>query len=119
MTTNYYDKFGGEETVAKVVEYFYTLVLQDDSISHFFSKTDMEKQRMHQTKFISFALGGPNQYAGASMAKAHAGLNLQLEHFAAVATHLSAALAHFGVEQSDIDDILSRIAPLSKDILHK
>lgn len=67
----------GEEAIAKVVDYFYSeLVLKDDSVNHFFQDIDMEKQRRHQTKFISFALGGPNQYSGQSMAKAHEGMNL-------------------------------------------
>ncbi|MBN6188701.1 hypothetical protein JQN58_17760 [Aneurinibacillus sp. BA2021] len=28
-----YEKLGGEEAIAKVVEYFYDLVLQDDTIN--------------------------------------------------------------------------------------
>jgi hemoglobin len=40
-------KLGGEETIAKVVDYFYDLVLADDTVNHFFENTDMEKQRQH------------------------------------------------------------------------
>jgi len=59
--TSLYDKFGGEEVISKVVDEFYVRVLADESIHSFFAHTDMERQRMHQTKFISFALGGPSQ----------------------------------------------------------
>lgn len=114
-----YDKFGGEDVISKVVDYFYELVLADDTVNYFFKNTDMEKQRKHQTKFISFALGGPNQYTGASMAKAHAGMNLQENHFNAIATHLHDALAHFGVGEGDIDAVLTKVASLKDDILHK
>ncbi|MFC0213488.1 group 1 truncated hemoglobin [Paenibacillus chartarius] len=114
-----YEKVGGEEAIGKVVDYFYELVLADDTVNHFFKNTDMEKQRMHQTKFISFALGGPNQYTGHSMAKAHAGMNLQEEHFAAIAKHLHDALAHFGVSESDIGQVLAHVSTLKDDILHK
>jgi hemoglobin len=115
-----YEKIGGEEAIGKVVDYFYSeLVLQDESVRHFFEETDMEKQRIHQTKFISFALGGPNQYSGQSMAKAHQGMNLQPEHFNAIANHLHDALAHFGVEESDIDQALSKVATLKDDILYQ
>lgn len=79
----------------------------------------MEKQRLHQTKFISFALGGPNQYSGNSMAKAHEGMNLQPEHFNAIAKHLHDALAHFGVSEADIDTALTKVASLRDDILYK
>jgi hemoglobin len=120
MEHNLYEKIGGEEAIAKVVDYFYKeLVLKDDSVKHFFEHTDMEKQRLHQTKFISFALGGPNQYSGNSMAKAHEGMNLQPEHFNAIAKHLHDALAHFGVSEADIDTALTKVASLRDDILYK
>lgn len=116
---SFYEKYGGEETISKVVDYFYELVLADDTVNHFFQHTDMEKQRTHQTKFISFALGGPNQYSGQSMAKAHEGMNLQPIHFEAIVGHLRTALAHFGVSQEDIGDALNKVASLRDDILYK
>ncbi|MGG0789452.1 group 1 truncated hemoglobin [Peribacillus simplex] len=120
MEQTLYEKVGGEEAIAKVVDYFYSeLVLKDDTVNHFFEKTDMEKQRRHQTKFISFALGGPKQYSGQSMAKAHQGLNLQPVHFDAIVKHLNDALAHFGVNESDIDTALTKVASLRDDILYK
>jgi hemoglobin len=120
MEQTVYEKIGGEEAIAKVVDYFYSeLVLKDDTVNHFFVETDMEKQRLHQTKFISFALGGPNQYSGQSMAKAHQGMNLQPNHFNAIAKHLHTALAHFGVNEADIDTALTKVASLKDDILYQ
>ncbi|MBN6188976.1 group 1 truncated hemoglobin [Aneurinibacillus sp. BA2021] len=114
-----YERLGGEEAIAKVVDYFYDLVLQDETVNHFFENTDMEKQRRHQTKFISFALGGPNQYTGGSMAKAHEGMNLQPAHFDAIVKHLHDALAHFGVKEEDINEALAKVGTLREDILYK
>lgn len=120
MEQTLYEKVGGEEAIAKVVDYFYSeLVLKDDTVNHFFEHTDMEKQRRHQTKFISFALGGPNQYSGKSMAKAHEGMNIQPAQFDAIAKHLHDALAHFGVSEADIDTALSKVASLREDIIYK
>ncbi|WP_180320580.1 group I truncated hemoglobin [Alkalihalobacterium alkalinitrilicum] len=120
MEQTIYEKLGGEDAIAKVVDYFYTeLVLKDDTVNHFFKHTDMEKQRRHQTKFISFALGGPNQYSGQSMEKAHEGMNIQPEQFEAIAKHLHTALAHYGVNESDIDTALSKVASLKDDIIYK
>lgn len=118
MEQSLYEKIGGEEAIGKVVDYFYSeLVLKDDKVNHFFENTDMEKQREHQTKFISFALGGPNDYSGQSMAKAHEGMNLQPEHFEAIEKHLHDALTHFGVNESDIDAALSKVHSLKDDII--
>ena len=120
MAESLYEKVGGEEAISKVVDYFYSeLVLKDATVNEFFQNTDMEKQKSHQSKFISFALGGPKQYTGKSMAKAHEGMNLQPEHFNAIATHLHDALAHFGVEEADIDTALTKVASLKDDILYK
>ncbi|MFP3391170.1 group I truncated hemoglobin [Brevibacillus sp. SIMBA_040] len=115
----FYEKYGGEDTISKVVDYFYDLVLADDTVNHFFKDTDMEKQRKHQTKFISYALGGPNQYSGQSMAKVHAGMNLQPVHFDTIVKHLHSALTHFGVRDGDIDDALTKVGSLRDDILYK
>ncbi|MGD6855857.1 group I truncated hemoglobin [Bacillus infantis] len=115
-----YEKVGGEEAVAKVVDYFYEeLVLKDETVQHFFVNTDIKKQKQHQTKFISFALGGPKNYTGKSMAKAHEGMDIQPEHFNAIATHLHDALAHYGVEEADIGQALEKVAALKDDIIYK
>lgn len=120
MEQTLYEKFGGEEAVAKVVDYFYSeLVLKDETVNHFFKNTDMQKQRVHQTKFISFALGGPNQYSGRSMSKAHEGMNIQPNHFNAIAKHLHDALAHFGISEADIDVALTKVESLRDDIQYK
>ncbi|GMX65381.1 group 1 truncated hemoglobin [Paenibacillus elgii] len=118
-TNSLYEKVGGEQAISKVVDYFYKLVLADDTVNDFFKNTDMEKQRRHQTKFISFALGGPNQYSGKSMAKAHEGMNLQPAHFNAIVKHLHDSLAHFGVSEPEIEQALSHVAELKDDILYK
>lgn len=69
QATALYEKLGGQQAIDQVVDDFYKRVLADDTINHFFAHTDMEKQRRHQTAFISYALGGANQYTGRSMKK--------------------------------------------------
>ena len=118
-TTTLYDKLGGQQAIEQVVDDFYKRVLADDSVNHFFAHTDMDKQRLHQTAFISYALGGPNQYTGRSMEKAHIGLHLQPEHFDAIVKHLSEALAVHGVSQEDINAVKDRVSTLKDAVLHK
>lgn len=102
------------------MDYFYEeLVLKDETVQHFFVNTDIEKQKQHQTKFISFALGGPKNYTGMSMAKANEGMNIQPEHFNAIAAHPYDALAHYGVDESDIGQALEKAAALKDVIIYK
>ena len=46
-------------------------------------------------------------------------MNIQPEHFNAIAKHLHDALAHFNVEESDIDQALSKVESLRNDIQYK
>jgi len=118
-TLTLYEKIGGQQVVVQIVDDFYKRVLADDTINHFFANTDMEKQRRHQTAFISHALGGPNQYTGRSMEKAHAGLDLQPEHFEAIANHLGESLAEYGLTEEKLKSVLERISTLKEAVLHK
>jgi hemoglobin len=118
-TLTLYEKIGGQPVVAQIVDDFYKRVLADDTVNHFFANTDMEKQRRHQTAFISHALGGSNQYSGRSMEKAHAGLDLQPEHFEAIANHLRESLAEYGLTQEEINSVLERVSTLKEAVLYK
>ena len=119
MEQTLYERLGGKDAIGAVVDNFYDRVLADDTINHFFANTDMEKQRRHQTLFISFATGGPNQYSGGSMEKVHTGMNLQPEHFNAVAKHLAAALEDFKVPMADIEAVLATVETLRDAIQYK
>lgn len=118
-TTSLYEQLGGEEAIEKVVDEFYNRVLADDTVNHFFAHTDMKKQRRHQTAFISYALGASNKYTGRSMEKAHEGLNLQPEHFDAIAQHLGEALTVYGVSPENINTVLERVSTLKEAVLYK
>lgn len=118
-STTLYDKLGGQQAIEQVVDDFYNRVLADDTVNHFFTHTDMKKQRRHQTAFISYALGGSRQYTGRSMEKAHEGLNLAPEHFDAIAKHLGEALAVNGVSQEEINTVLAHVSTLRESVLHK
>ncbi len=117
--TTVYEKIGGQQAIERVVDDFYNRVLADDTVNQFFAHTDMQKQRRHQTAFISYALGGSDRYTGRSMEKAHEGLHLQPEHFDAIVKNLSDALAANGVSSDDINTVLDRIATLKEAVLYK
>ncbi len=53
--TSLYEQIGGKEAVTLAVDIFYTKVLSDNRIKHFFNDIDMNKQKKHQTMFLSYA----------------------------------------------------------------
>lgn len=115
--TSLFEKLGGRPAVETVVNEFYKRVLGDNQLKDFFAKTDMVKQKRHQVDFVSMALGGPIQYTGRTMKKAHEGMKITAKHFDLVAGHLVGALKHAGVAQDDINQVVGAVAPLKGDVV--
>lgn len=113
-----YDKYGGQDTVDALVDRFYQGVLSNDLVKHFFDKTDMVKQKKHQASFVAAALGGPNPYNGLSIREAHKKLGVNDDHFDAIVDELTDAMDSFGVEQKDIQIVISTIECLRDDTLN-
>lgn len=114
-----YDKIGGQATVEKVVDAFHKSVLADSSVSGYFAKTDMAKQRAHQIAFFSQILEGPKQYTGRPMDKTHTGMKLQQAQFDTIVKHLNAAMTASGVSAADAAAAMANVEALKGSILGK
>jgi len=112
--TTLFAKLGGAAAIDVVVDKFYNRVLQDDRIKHFFADTDMVKQRSHQKAFLTYALGGTDQYDGRYMREAHRELvekqGLNSEHFEAVAEDLIATLKELEVPEDLLAEVRAIVA---------
>ncbi|WP_049924135.1 group I truncated hemoglobin [Halopiger djelfimassiliensis] len=109
MSETLYDRLGGEDVIADVVDEFYDRIMADEQVAHYFDDVDMQKQRAHQAQFISSVTGGPVEYSGEDMEAAHADLGIGPDDFEAIATHLDEALASFDVDESDRQTVLEEI----------
>jgi len=113
-----YAKLGGEGAVRAVVVKFYDeKILKDASLSSIFKGKNMNALKVHMRKFLTAALGGPNEYTGRSMKDAHAGLGITESNWNSVCTHLVATLEEVGVAQSDIQVVVGAVAPLQPEIV--
>ncbi len=101
-----FERIGGMNAINASVDIFYKKVLGDESIKHFFTNTDIEKQTGKQKAFLAYAFGAPMAYTGKNMKDAHAHMNLTEAHFNAVAGHLVATLKELNVEQDLIDEVV-------------
>lgn len=117
QTKSMYEKVGGEPAVEAVVADFYERVLTDDLLAPFFDGIDLARLRRHQIAFVAMALGGPKDYQGRAMGQAHEGMDLEDQHFDAVAGHLEGALLGAGVSEDDAETILGVVAGLRDDVL--
>lgn len=109
-----FDRIGGMDAVNSAVDIFYDKVLADETIKHFFTKTDMKKQAGKQKAFLAYAFGCPMGYTGKSMREAHAHMNISEAHFNSVAGHLVRTLEELNVPQNLIDEVVA-IALTTKD----
>lgn len=104
-----YERIGGEETVAGLIDVFYGKVMDDEELAPFFVNTPMEKLRQMQREFFAAALGGESHYSGRPLCYVHHGLGIKPRHFQRYIELLDATLAGFELSDSDHQDIISHI----------
>jgi len=114
-----FEKIGGMDAVNAAVDIFYTKVLADESINHFFTNTDMKTQAGKQKAFLAYAFGAPMAYTGKKMRDAHAHMSLTENHFNSVAGHLVTTLKELEVGQDLIDEVVVIAMSTKNDVLGK
>lgn len=119
MAQSVYQEIGGRDAVEAVVEDFYDRVLADEQLVPYFEGMEMAELRTHQVQFISAVAGGPVEYSGDDMREAHAHLDIDEDDFDTVGRYLESALRTNGVEEENVDAILSEVVALKDPILDR
>lgn len=115
-----YERLGGYDAIAAVVDDFLGRLLQDPKFTRFFSghSTDSKQQiRQLVVDQLCAATGGPCVYKGRDMKTSHAGLGISEEDWNATVNHLVATLEKLKVPQQEKDEVIGLIASLKKDIV--
>lgn len=113
-----FDRLGGRDAVNAAVDIFYTKVMSDPLLMPLFDGVDMKRQAAKQKAFLTYAFGGAPNYDGSSMRKAHAHLDLNDDHFNAVAGHLQSTLEELGVAEDLIGEVMTIAASTHDDVLN-
>ena len=117
-----YDRLGGYNAVALVVDDFIGRLVADKRFSKFFvghSTDSLKKIRQHIVDQFCAAAGGPCLYTGRDMKTTHAGLGITEDDWNAAAAHLVESLDKFKVPKAEKDDLLAFVVTLKKDIVEK
>jgi hemoglobin len=96
------ERYGGFAFLSRVVMAFYDKVLDSDTLAPYFEDVDMRRLVDHQTKFISFLLGGPGGYTNDHLGRVHARLHIDRETFDVMMATLRDTLEEFEMEDADI-----------------
>jgi hemoglobin len=122
-----YDRLGGEQGIAKIVDDFVTRVIADprvnwerkgvthggvlgirDKSSEWSpSAENVAKLKKHLGQFLSVATGGPAKYEGRDMKESHKGMKITNAEFDATVGDLKASLDNLGVPTDEQKELLA------------
>ena len=122
MKKSLYERLGGYNAVAAVVDDFVGRLVADKQFERFFAghSTDSKKRiRQHIVDQFCAAAGGPCIYTGRTMKDSHAGLNISEADWDAAAKHLVATLDKFKVPEQEKKDLLAFVNTIKPDIVEK
>jgi hemoglobin len=117
-----YQRLGGYDAIAAVVDEFIARIVTDKTLSRFFggASTDTQmKFRQHLVDQICAATGGPCVYVGRDMKTAHGGLGITEAEWQAGVNDLVAALDKFKVPEKEKNELLGAVAGMKNDIVEK
>ncbi len=117
-----YQRLGGYDAIAAVVDDFVGRLVIDPLLEHFFTgfSTDSKKRiRQLVVDQLCETTGGPCFYVGRDMRTAHAGLGITEEDWEGGVKDLVASLDKFKVPKKEKDEVLALVSNLKKDIVEK
>ena len=111
-----FERVGGEQVIAELIDEFYDRVLVDPELKPFFKDTSVDKLRRMQREFFNAALDGPITYTGRPLSHVHHGRGITKHHLAIYVDHLIDTLRGRGINDQDVQDIISRISTYASEI---
>jgi hemoglobin len=112
-----YDELGGNDGVRTAVTVFYQRVVADPELGHWFEGVDLDRLKAHQRAFLGAAFGGPQLFAGRSLADAHAPLGITDAAFDRIVETLMTSLADLGTAKEAVDAVGQRLELVRADIV--
>jgi len=91
-----YERAGGFPNVRKVVSDFYERALDSEVIGYHFEHIEMPRLIDHQTRFISFLMGGPASFSDDHIERVHSRLRISHPEFEEMAALLTETLEDHG-----------------------
>lgn len=117
-----YERLGGYNAIAAVVDDFIGRLVSDKRFERFFvghSKDSQKRIRQHIVDQLCAAAGGPCIYTGRDMRTTHEGLGISEDDWKAAVDHLIASLDKFKVPKREKDDLLAAVSKFKNDIVEK
>lgn len=113
----YYQEFGGQQGITKLIHRFLGNVQNDRRINRYFAHADMAALQASLVQQVCQIEGGPCRYAGPGMRDAHRGMGVTEDAFNALVDDLVSAMNHDRVPLAAQNHLLSKLAPMEHQIV--
>jgi hemoglobin len=122
--TTLYEKLGGAQGIAKIVDEIVEAHLNNPVIkARFMPYLDKPEKvaeiKKHNRDFLGAGSGGPEKYTGRSMLETHRGMNISETEYMAVIDDILSVLEKNAVEESARQDVLAITYGLKGEVIRQ
>jgi hemoglobin len=111
MALTIYERNGGFPAIRRMIADFYEEALDSPVIGHHFEDIDMPRLMDHQTRFVSFLMGGPSaSYSDEHIARVHAKRGITHDEFDEMVALLSEAMTDHDFPKDDIAAVRAELS---------
>ncbi len=114
-----YERLGGLPAITAVVDKTLDRTATDPRTRRSFEGIKLKPLKESIALHLCEVTGGPCKYEGATMAKAHQGLDITSAEFDAMVSQLSDTLDQFKVGAREKNELLQLLAPMKRDVVSK
>jgi hemoglobin len=116
-TPSLYERVGGREAIAAVVDDAIVNFAADERINRRFGNASIPKLRHNLVDLLCLRTGGPCRYDGASMSDAHEGMQIRAEEFDAMIDDIARSLDKFRVPARERGEVLAILRQMKSAVI--
>ena len=118
MSTTLYQRLGGADGIARIVDDFVAAHLENPTIkSRFEYIKDIEHAKRMAREFFSAGAGGPDPYTGKDMLAAHQGMNISEQEYMAAMDDIIGAMNKQKITEDAKNDVIAILYSLKGNII--
>lgn len=118
MTTALYQRLGGADGIARIVDDVMAAHLANPIVkTRFENIKDMERAKRMACEFFCAGTGGPETYTGKDMLTAHKGMNISEQEYLAVMDDIVSALNKNNLDDGTKNEVVAILYSLKDNII--
>jgi len=117
MNASLYERLGGAERIAAIVDDFVDRHALNPLIGARFRGKDLPRLKALGTQFFCMGAGGPQRYEGRDLRAAHAGMNVSEQELVAALDDIVAAMKANAVADPEVNEVVGILYSMRGDVL--